>query len=627
MSRERIALCTKDEVESWYQPPADTIASKHRARYLAKCQALRAVCLGEASLSVAAREMNLCRKRLRSMVDRAPKLALDGQPFGYRVCVPWGSYYREDSANDGEMPVHPEPHAMAAMLAAQPQIKEWVHGFNTPLPTGRMPRKFRDLHSRVVKELKAKDLHDYYPLNQPDKGRRALLRYIRNRRIETAPMPNSVFGDSFGDGSAPSKLADIFRGEIFDRGELDGHRIDIPGELQVPGPNGGSVTRAVTALWWIPDVETESRAIVSWTLRVGRNYNNQDVTQTMAGSLEKWTPRDLIIPDLHYAPGAGMPSALPGPLGFSRPLMVALDNHKGHHSPKVEDAFCRAHDGILTLGRPHQPRSRPVVEQLNSRTEKGAFRLLPGGFEPATKLGEDKVRVSEFSPKDHPMQLHLLEELIDVIVANYNATPHPALGDLSPLQFLQQRANRDICLYQPSDAALCAADMNTIIVPLKVVGSKKSGTLPHVNYAYVRYRSPELDSRWELVGQTLLARVNRHDLRSLVLYRTATQPLGAVRASAPWDKTRHDETTRNLIHQWSKQEGGLSLKGVECAVTAYVTFLRANARTSQQAVDQLAYIQQQHPKLPSTATRHSLMSTPMRAPTRGWMSMDDMRDS
>lgn len=623
MSREKMALCSEAEVASWYQPPLDTIALDHRPRFLAKCQALRAVCLGEVTLTVAAREMGLCRKRLRSMVDRAPKLALDGQPFGYRVCVPWGSYYREEAANDGAMPVKAGPHAVAAMLTAQPQIKEWVHGFNTPLPPGRLPRKFRDLHAKIVKELKRKDLHDHYPLNQPDKGRRALLRYVRNRRIETAPMPDSILDD----GATLSKLADIFRGDIFDRAELDGHRMDIETELQVPGLNGGSVTRPITALWWIPEVETESRAIVSWVLRVGRNYNNQDVTQTMAGSLQTWVPRDLVIPELRYAPGAGMPSALPGPLGFSRPLMVALDNHKGHHSPKVEDAFCRAHDGILTIGRPHQPRTRPVVEQLNSRMEKGAFRLLPGGFEPATRLGEDKVRISNFSPKDHPIQLHLLEELIDVIVANYNATPHPALGDLSPLQFLQQRAKRDICLYQPSDTAQCAADMNSIVVPLTIVGSKKTGTLPHVNYAYVRYRSPDLDTRWELVGKTLLARVNRHDLRSLVLYRTASQPLGVMRASTPWDKTRHDETTRTLIHQWCKQKGGLSLKGVECAVTAYIEFLRMNARTSQQATDQLAYIQQQHPKLPSPSARHSLMSTPMRAPTRGWISMDNMRDS
>jgi transposase InsO family protein len=623
MSREKLALCSNAEVESWFKPPVDTIASEHRDRFLAKCAALRAVCLGESNLTSAASDMRLCRKQLRSMVNRAPRLAPDGQPFGFRVCAPWGSYYRQEFLGDGVMPTKAGPHSFAALLAAQPQIKAWVHSYSAPSPPGRPPRIFEKLHKKILVELRRKELHEFYPLNQGDKGRRALLRYIRTRRIETGP----ILPPDEWDSSTQSKLADIFRGQPFDRMELDGHRIDIETPFLVPLPNGGSVTRSITALWIIPEVECESRAIVSWVLRVGRNYNNQDVTETLAGSMRSWKPRDLIIPDLKYAPGAGMPSSLATPMGLCRGRMIAMDNHKGHHSPNVEDAFCRAHDGILTFGRPHQPRTRPIVEQLNSRLEKGAFRLLPGGFEPATRLGEDKICISDFAPDEHPLQLHLLDELIDVIVANYNATPHPSLGDLSPLQYLQQRSTQALWFYQPSDAETCSADMNSILVSLRVNGNKKTGVLPHVNYAYVRYRSPELDGRWELIGKTLIGRISRNDLRSLVLFRTATQPIGVLRANAPWHQTRHDETTRKLIFQWSKQEGAMSLNGVECAVNAYAKFLKKTAGDSQKAADQLARFQQQHNKAPIPIAPHSLMSTSLRQPKRGWVSMDEMRDS
>jgi hypothetical protein len=432
--------------------------------------------------------------------------------------------------------------------------------------------------------------------------------------------------DGFDDGAAPTRLKDIFNEQEFDRMELDGHRIDAPGLLQVPTPNGGSVTRKVSALWWIPEIECTSHAIVSWTLRVGRNYNNQDVTQVLAGSMQPWEPLDLVIPGLEYAADAGMPSSLEGPLGFSRGVMVAVDNHKGHHYFAVEEAFCRSHDGILTLGRPHEPRTRPVVEQLNSRIEKGAFRMLPGGFEPPTKLGTKACKVSTLSPEDHPLQLPLLVELINVIVANYNATPHPALGDLSPLQYLKQRAKQDLWLYQPRDRETCAADMNSVIVRLLVHGNKKTGVLPHVNYAYVRYRSPELDNSWELIGKHVTTRVSRGDLRSMIIFRTATKPIGIVRATAPWAKTKHDETTRKMINQWSKQEGGLSLKGVDCAIEAYTKFLRKIFGTSQQAVDQLARLQQMKTTTATVSSPRSMMQTPLRTPKRGLVSMDDMRD-
>jgi len=623
MPREALFVYSKEELETWFLPTEDTVVEEHRSRFGNAVSALSAVLLGEVTLSAAAESAGLCRKRLRSMIQRAPRMAPDGQPYGFRVCVPWGGYCRSDTPRDISMPKTAAPHAMETVLEVIPEIAEWVNGYSYPLPPGRPPRSFDRLHKKMVKELERRDLRDFYPLNQDDQGKRALLRLIRTRRIETAPMPDmDVSADTL-----TTALAGIFSQHPYDRLEFDGHRIDIEAKMRVRGPNGGSVTRKLTALWFIAVVECKSRAIVSWILRVGRNYNSLDVTQVIAGSMRPWVPRNLTIPNLVYAPGAGMPTGLVKPMGFRRGRMVAGDNHKAHLAFCVEQAFCRVHDGILTFGRPHQPRTRPIIEQLFSRLEKGAFRQIAGGFEPATKLGENKLRISNFSPEEHPVQLHLLEELLDVIVANYNATPHPSLGDRSPLEFLQQREISQLWYYEPSDGEACANDMNSIIVRVRVNGNRKTGEMPHINYAYVRYRSPELDSRWELVGKTLTARVCRDDLRSLVLLRTATQPVGVLRAAAPWSLTRHDETTRKLIFQWSRQDGGLKLAGVDCAITAYIEFLRKIAGMSQQAVDQLARIQQQHPATTTPPAKHPLMSTPMRVPARGWISMDSMRDS
>jgi hypothetical protein len=621
MPREALYVYSKEELETWHRPKEDTVHEKHRSRYSNASSAMSAVLLGEVTLSAAAERAGLCRKRLRSMIDRAPRMAADGRPYGFRVCVPWGSYCKSDIHRDISMPKRAAPHAMEAVLELQPNISEWVNGFSHPLPPGRPPRAFNRLHDRMVAELKRLDLHDFYPLNQPDQGKRALLRLIRTRRIETAPMPDmDVTGDT-----PQSALAGIFNQHPYDRIEIDGHRIDIEAKYRVHGPKGRSVTKKITALWILAAVECESRAIVGWVIRAGRSYDSLDFTHVVANCMRPWMPRDLTIPNLMYVPGAGMPTGLSKPLGFRRCRMAAVDNAKAHHAFAFEQAFCRSHDGVLTFGRPHQPRTRPIIEQLFSRLEKGAFRLIAGGFEPATKLGENKLRISNFSPDEHPIQLHLLEELIDVIIANYNATPHPSLGDRTPLEFLQQREFNHLWFYEPSDAEACANDMNSIIVRVRVNGNRKSGEMPHINYCYVRYRSPELDGRWELVGKTLTARVCRDDLRTLVLLQTATKPVGVLRASAPWSMTRHDETTRKLIYQWGRQKGGLKIAGVDCAIDAYIQFLRKIASTSQPALDQLARIQQQHPTSPDSS-KHPLMNSPVRGPARGWFSMDEMLD-
>jgi hypothetical protein len=518
------------------------------------------------------------------------------------------------------MPRVAGPHAMRAVLACHPSMREQVEGYGHPLPKGKPPKSFERLHANLLAHLRRLDLKDYYPLNQPDQGRRALLRYIRQRRISTAPSP-----DFNEEPQAITALDELLRGRPYARAETDAHRIDIEAMLGVAMPNGAVVQRPISTFWLLCEIETESRAILGWSLRVGKGYNNLDLSTCIASSLHPWTRRELTIPGLEYHPGAGLPSGLPGELGARRVRSVALDNAKAHHAIDFEQSFCSTHGGILIYGRAHEPRSRPIVEQLFSRLEQGAFRELPGGFEPATRLGENKIRISNFSPGDFPIQLHLFEELLDVIIANYNATPHPALGSLSPLQFLQLHPPRGFD-FVPASAEKDAEAMGSVLVSLQVKGDRDKGVMPHVNYLYGRYRSPELDGNWELVNRgSVLARINRHDLRTLLLMRTATTPMCVVRACAPWDKRRHDQTTRALIMQWAKQPGGLSLVGVTCAIDAYVTHLKKLAPTSPKAVDQLARLQQVDPTYRPTMP-HQLMQMPMQMPRSGWVSFDDVID-
>lgn len=608
-----------EELSTWYKPKESDLAESVRPRFREACAALTVVLTGDMSITRAADEHRLCHKRLRAMVTRAPQLAHDGQPYGFRVCVPWGTYQRGEQEGDAEMPRLGGPHAMSQFLAARPEIAIWIDEFRKPLPPGRPPKAFDRLHAKIVAELKRLDLRDFYPLNQKDQGRRALLRFIRQRRIDHADV-----GNLDTNGAPPSTLSEIFQGSLFARTEIDGHRIDIEAVLGVALPNGGFVKRQITTMWLLVEIEVKSRAIVGWFLRVGRAYNNLDLASCVTKSLQPWKRRELTIPGLEYAPGAGLPSGSLGAHSSWRSRLLALDNAKAHSALDFEQAFCRARGGILFYGRSHEPRSRPIVEQFFSRLERGALRDLPGGFEPAKRLGENKIRISNFAPNDYPIQLHAFEELLDVIVANHNATPHTALGDLSPLQYLQMQGPKAFA-FMPEAAEEDAGDMGSVLVPLTVHGNRSEGVMPHVNYMYVRYRSPDLDNKWELVGKKILARVHRHDLRSFVLMRTATTPLCAVRAAAPWNRATHDETTRAMIMQWSKLRTGFSIVGVDCAIAAYVAYLRALAPTSQQAVDQLARMEQVHNGALANS-RPPVINAPMKVPPGGWISLDDEND-
>ena len=615
-SRHR--LYEAQQLETWYCPNEIDLRERDRSSYRRAKAALTAVLTGEMSIAKSAATHQLCRKRLTRMADAAPRMHQDGLPNGFRVCVPWGIYSRDDSVIDGEqVPRSSGPGAMRQLLRALPPIQALVDGFTQPLPPGRAPKAFDRLHDRICAELRRRDFADHYPLNTQDRGRRALLDYLRRHRITAA-----VAGALEVERASSSILEDAFKGRLFDRTEFDAHRIDVEGVLSVDTPEGGKVEKSITTIWLLVEIETRSRAIVSWALRVGRGYNNLDLATCLSVGLRPWAPRQLTIPDLAYAPGAGMPTGMEPALAARRSRSVALDNALAHSALDLEAAFCRSRGGVLIFGRAHEPRSRPIVEQLFSRLERGALRRIPGGFEPAKRLGDSKLRVSNIQANDHSFHLGAFEELIDVIVANYNATVHPSLGSLSPLQYLRSHP-RSAFEFSPESGEQDADELCTIIVPLIVHGNKAQGVMPHVNYKYVKYRGPGLDRRWELIGKTVMARINRNDLRTLMLMRTATAPLCAARAASPWDRTAHDETTRMLIMQWTKNRSGFRVAGTDCAIAAYVSFLQSKALTSQLAVDQLARIDSVFKSDPPPCDGTDYYSADVWTSTGDWVTLDE----
>lgn len=618
---EPLPLLDRDEIDAWAEPDTALLTPTALRGYEQSKPALIAVLTGS-RLTSTARAFKLCHKRLKRMVLLAPTLAPDGLPYGYRVCIPWGTYSKQtdNSPEAAPPPKEAKPHAFEQLLASQPTIRSWIDAYNRPLPPRSIPRSFERLHEKMVRELKSQGLQSSYPLNHNNQGRQALLKYLRRRR-----QADAVVSLVSTETSEPvSTLQDIFKRRLFDRYEFDAHRIDIEAKLGVRMPNGGEVRRLISTIWLLAIVEVESKAIVGWYLRPGKAYNNLDVAMCLARSLQPWTKRALTLPGLEYAWGAGMPSGLSPAFQLRRAISLALDNAKAHHAHNIEQAFCRVYDGVINAGPAHSPRSRPVIEQLFSRLEQGAFRLIPGGFEPAVRLGENKIRISNFSPDDCPIQMRWLEELIEVIITGYNATPHPSLGTITPLQYLQLNGGDKAWFYEAEDNENCAAEVSSIIVPVTVRGNQKTGEVPHVNYAYVKYRHHSLDYAWELVGKTFLAKIYRHDLRSLFLYRSATQPFGRLRAMPPWRETIHDETTRKLIFQWCKQ-GQLKINGAECAIDAYVTQLRSLAGTSQLAVDQLARMQHLGlPPIPPSQSQKALLEDQER-PYNEWFSFDNVR--
>mgnify|MGYP006887128179 FL=1 len=171
----RYEIYDQATLDEWYSPHPVDIAPDHLSKFRVAKEALTALLLGRSTITAISRRYGICHKRLKRMAMKAPTIAHDGMPHGFRVCIPWGSYSTELSFEPAELPLVPGRFAWHKVSEAVPSVKALIDGFATHLPPGRPPSAFVKLHQRVLAELKQHNLEDKFPLNDPGKGKRSLL--------------------------------------------------------------------------------------------------------------------------------------------------------------------------------------------------------------------------------------------------------------------------------------------------------------------------------------------------------------------------------------------------------------------------------------------------------------------
>ena len=137
---------------------------------------------------------------------------------------------------------------------------------------------------------------------------------------------------------------------------------------------------------------------------------------------------------MQYLPNAWMPSATDGPP--PRGLRISVDNYSSHLAKHAKTALAQIRLGIYRFGHAGIPETRPHVEAFFKSIEVQVLRYLAGGFEPETKIRNEQ-KVSAQNSKAHPIFLHLLDDLLDIVFSTYNSTAHEGLQGRSPREVIE----------------------------------------------------------------------------------------------------------------------------------------------------------------------------------------------
>ncbi|PWB29864.1 hypothetical protein DCO49_00415 [Stenotrophomonas sp. SPM] len=473
------------------------------------------------------------------------------------------------------------------LLKLLPELEERLTGYSGQLPKRNFPSSaFDNFFEKVRALIRDRVPHDRYPANDPTYARRSIVEFIKDSR-RGGPFVDEGF--EVEDAVTAGQLQEVFALQQGDWVQYDGHKLDAPFSVEGQDGDGNPFLQKIGCVWLIVGYFALLRICCSWSLSFASNYNGTDFNTACANSLRHWEPRELVSPSMKYFAGSGI-GTWPV-LGFvATGAITSLDNAMAHRLEINRKRMVTELRGVIHFGASGVPETRGLLEAWNRRREETAIRRLPGGFRPQGEESQ-KTHVNGGNPDNYPLQRDALEDLMDVVIAKSNIESHGSHQGRDPYDVLRSYAASGGWLFATRNAEERAVAMSKMIISARIKGSKKHRRQPYVQFAHARYRSIALKNRWDLVGTDYSAEVDIADGRTMHLYTKEGNLFVVLRALRPWGRTAHSLALRKLIHKRAVR-GDIDLLGVEDAVLAYKTLLRARFCESKEA----ASSQLQHKK-------------------------------
>ena len=573
---------------AWARVDADALPPEQRAMFVRRRSAIKLYLDGALDADIR-REAGMSRSNVyRLIVERCLLPHSDGDLYGWRGALPYlrvAGYHRKTKPRAGENGagsagslqwLFDSPEGRDLEQRLRKQILGKAEGLAGP---GRLKQP---LFRWLIGELRdlGYERRGEWPFTVEKLGYVTIATYIDRVLAENPARQRLLLGGEearrkaiAGDGTGRPHL------EPFDRVECDAHKLDVRMVVAVPSPHGGHEMRKVHRLWVIVLLDVASRVVLGYHFSLRRECAAEDVLRAIKRALSPWTPRKLHFSENAYAEGAGLPSFVAPHLTGACWNELSVDGALANICDRVENALkevvgCRLlkPQGADSYTSRRSKDDRPFIEAFFGRLAAGGFhRLAPTtGSRPADKRGADPVVIADATA----FQLEYAEELLDTLIANYNATPHSGLGYRSPLAQLQFRV--------PPTQALRRADPDAVkrMVGVRrqctVLGGATTGRRPYFNFANARYSAEWLVLRTDLLGKPLWLQIeDEDDARFATVSDGKGLFLGVVRAAPPWHQTPHSLFVRESIRALERRR--LMHLSARCdAVEELVRFAEAN---------------------------------------------------
>lgn len=574
------------DTAAWATPAVGALSDDVRSDYFRRKQAVEMYLRGDSDQSIR-KTCGIGSKQVyRLITERCLQTHPDGLIYGWRGLVrnvrirPYKRKARllVDSFGRGAA------GAMNAILDLHPDLRKAFEAriLANAEPEGLGPvRRSRQSHWKWFLDALKKlgyELRNEWPFNTLTVGYSSVSRYIDvvlaanpKRGARAVGGPENAKKLITGDG------VDRPVDHIFQRVEMDAHKVDGRFCVMLPQAMGGYITKIVHRLWVIVILEVFSRTVLGYRLCMGKEVSRDDVMRTIKSALSRLPLKVLYFSDVAYREGAGFPSGKSdkyvGVCWEETSVDGALAETSVHVQKVLMDVvgsrLLSPKDGFSSR---RSKDDRPFIETFFRTLASRGFQKLSNttGGNPKDKNGRNPERIAITSQ----FQIEYAEELIAVLIANYNATPHTTLGNRSPLEYLAFICSRPgMELHYADQTAvagiLCFGKLCT------VHGGLESGRKAFVSFEGAQYSSEILGQRFDLVGKEIWVENHIEDDARIALASTRDgQHLGVLRAAPPWHKLPHSLKVRKAINSALRRRMFVVASGAD-AIESFLDFCEA----------------------------------------------------
>lgn len=514
--------------------------------------------LSDKSVNEISRTVGVDRSELVRLIKRCLATHPDGRIWGWRALIP----YCRQKSYERDLPVKSYPSsrqgggsgALMQLFARLRHIQDLVDTLFLKdydkgiIHESRIP--LRSIHKRFLGACRdAGVTSSDYPFSVKNLGRMAIWRYLR--RLLERELASGVLARHgkdaariLGTGGNTQPAEQIIR--PYHNVEFDGHRIDLLCTISMPSPYGGFVERVIERFWILAIIESISRAILGYYISLNREYNANDVLLCVRNAIIPWKRRGLTIPGLKYPENGGMPSEVIPELAWATWGEFSYDNAKANLAKRVLKKLSRTVGCAINPGPVKTPERRPLIERFFQTFEENGFHRLPSTT--GSRPSDSRRNNPEINAIRLDIKLEHIEELVEVLIMQYNGTPHSGIGYRTPLEYLQYFIGDENTLINTLPEGK-RSNMNLLNIEASrfVRGNIKTGRRPYIEFEGARYQNDVLARTPDLIGKRLTLSVNPEDLRSLVAYLPDGSELGILTALGFWGRTPHTLEVRKAI--------------------------------------------------------------------------------